>query len=118
VTKAEGDYDVILLLLKSRKKTRFDQICFHSQQCIEKYLKGRLNEANIAFPKTHDLVAVLKLSQPIEPLWGVFAMPFRSVTDWAVLPRYPGSFATAAQGKEAVKICRRFRKVARASLGL
>jgi HEPN domain-containing protein len=107
-----------LLLLRSRKSSRFDTICFHCQQCIEKYAKGRLNEAAIPFPKTHDLDVVLTLALAIEPLWAIFSPAFVSITDWAVLPRYPGNYATPTQAKEAVKICRRFRKIARSSLGL
>jgi HEPN domain-containing protein len=49
VKKAENDYDTVLLLLRSRKRGRFDTICFHCQQCIEKYLKGRLVEAGLSF---------------------------------------------------------------------
>jgi hypothetical protein len=30
VNKAEGDYDVILLLLRSRKRSRYDPIYFHA----------------------------------------------------------------------------------------
>ncbi len=55
VEKAENDYDVVSLLLRSRKRNRYDPICFHAQQCVEKYLKGRMVEEKIAFSKTHDL---------------------------------------------------------------
>jgi HEPN domain-containing protein len=73
VLKAEGDYDVVLLLLRSRKPTRHDPICFHVQQCIEKYLKARLTEAGTAFAKTHDLVKLLNLALTVEPhLVGIF----------------------------------------------
>jgi HEPN domain-containing protein len=47
------------LLRRSRKKHSRDLVCFHLQQCIEKYLKARLNEAGIPFPKTHDLERLL-----------------------------------------------------------
>ncbi len=30
-----------------------DTICFHAQQCAEKYLKGFLTFHQIGFPKTH-----------------------------------------------------------------
>jgi hypothetical protein len=81
-------------------------------------LKGRLTEAGIKFPKTHDLVDVLALTTPLEPLWGAFSGAFAKITDWAVLPRYPGNSATSIEAKEALKICRRFRAAARSSLGL
>ncbi len=30
-----------------------DTICFHAQQCAEKYLKGLLTYHSIDFPRTH-----------------------------------------------------------------
>ena len=43
-------------------------VCFHCQQSVEKYLKARLEEAAISFPKTHDLENLLMLLLPLEPL--------------------------------------------------
>ncbi|MEK6321347.1 MAG: HEPN domain-containing protein [Acidobacteriota bacterium] len=39
----------------------YDSACFRSQQCAEKYLKARLQEASIASGKTHDLLKLLSL---------------------------------------------------------
>jgi HEPN domain-containing protein len=117
VRKVEGDYGVVSELLRSRKKDRYDAI-FHAQQCVEKYLKARMVETGIAFSKTHDLELLLNLVTPSEPLWLVFAHEFRKLTEWAVLPRYPGKDATNVNAREAVKICRKFRAVARQALGL
>jgi HEPN domain-containing protein len=118
VLKAETDYDVVLLLLRSRKRHRYDPTCFHAQQCVEKYLKGRLTEAGIAFAKTHDLEGLLSLALAIEPRWSGFAASFKSLTNHAVRPRYPGMLATAPEARTAVATCRKFRKTARQSLGL
>ena len=46
IAKAEGDWQDAL----SR---------YHAQQCAEKYLKARLDEAGSAFSKTHDLSLLL-----------------------------------------------------------
>ena len=32
-----------------------DAVCFHCQQCAEKYLKARLQQDRIVFGKTHNL---------------------------------------------------------------
>ena len=117
VAKAEGDYDVVLVLLRSRKRSRYDAITFHCQQCVEKYIKARLIEASLSFPKTHDLPLLLKRSLGIEPLWAVFARAFKLLTEFAILPRYPGVTSSHADAKFAVDTCRRFRKVAREALG-
>ena len=90
VSKAEGDYDVVLLLLRSRKPSRRDAIAFHCQQCAEKYLKAILTEESIRFPKTHDLFELLEKIVPLEPRWSRLGNALRALSDYAVLPRYPG----------------------------
>ena len=40
----------------------FDTVCFHAQQCVEKYLKGWLASRRIDFPRSHDLVVLLNLA--------------------------------------------------------
>jgi HEPN domain-containing protein len=40
---------------------------------VEKYFKALLCEAGVAFPRTHDLAALLKLLLPLEPLWPFFS---------------------------------------------
>jgi len=68
VEKAEGDFQVAAQIMRQRKQRVHDAACFHAQQAVEKYFKARLCEAGVAFPKTHDLVALLKLLLPLEPL--------------------------------------------------
>jgi hypothetical protein len=41
-----------------------------------------------------------------------------ATTQYAVLVRYPGNWATLAEAQQGIKTCRRFRAVARQSLGL
>ncbi len=118
VSKAEGDYDVVCLLLRSRKASRLDPLCFHAQQCVEKYLKAILTEAGISFPKTHDLPALLQLAAAVQPGWSALAGAFAILSISAISPRYPGTSSTPANAREAVRICRRFRLMARGSLGI
>ena len=116
--KAEGDWDVVLLLRRSRKPNRYDAIRFHCQQCAEKYLKARLQEAGIRFPYTHDLSELLILALPLEPSWGLLQPELAALTDAAVQSRYPGKWSTSAQAKRAFAICHRLRSMVRLSLGL
>jgi HEPN domain-containing protein len=90
VAKAESDYDGACEALRSRKRSRQDRICFFSQQCIEKYLKARLTEAGLAFPRTHELSILLQLCLPLEPRWSRFDQALAAMTQFAVLVRYPG----------------------------
>ena len=118
VDKAEADYAAALLLRPSRKKGTRDIVCFHLQQCIEKYLKARLVEARIAFPMTHDLERLLDLVLVIEPSWAALRGAVASITDFAVEVRYPGTSATPAEARNVLRASRRIRDIIRRSLGL
>jgi HEPN domain-containing protein len=118
VQKAEGDFIVAAQIMRRRKQRVHDAACFHSQQTVEKYLKARLCEAGIAFPKTHDLPTLLRLALPLEPLWAAFLPAVKMLTDYAVDFRYPGDNATAGEAKIALKNCRAIRREVRSSLGL
>jgi HEPN domain-containing protein len=115
VSKAEGDYTAASILRKSRKPGRYDAICFHCQQCVEKYLKARLNEAGLRIVKTHDLGMLLRLVQPLEPLWMGMDAPLKRLTDMAVACRYPGMTTDLPAAREAFETCRNFREMVRPS---
>jgi len=118
VEKAEGDFAVAAQIMRGRKQRVFDAACFHSQQTAEKYFKARLCEAGVAFPKTHDLVVLLKLILPLEPLWASFLPAAQALTDYAVDFRYPGDTATLAEARLALKDCKAIRREVRLSFGL
>jgi HEPN domain-containing protein len=40
ISKAEQDRTASKTLIKNKRQTTYDVICFHCQQCIEKYLKS------------------------------------------------------------------------------
>lgn len=116
---AEEDFTSATILMKARRRVSTDNaVCFHCQQCIEKYLKGRLVEAGIKVPFTHDLEALLQMSSGIEPLWAPFQPAFSSITGFAVMSRYPGQNLTRADARFGLKTCRAFRREARLALGL
>ena len=118
VDKAEGDFATMEREARVRKNPNYDGLCFHTQQCAEKYLKARLCEADIEFPKTHDLVALPDLALVVEPLWETFREHLGFLTDFAVTFRYPGESADRQTAIQARKRCRLFRRVAREALGL
>ena len=118
VAKAEGDFNTARRELGATTSPNYDAVCFHAQQCAEKYLKGRLVEAGIAFPRTHDLGALLTLLLPVEPTWAAMRTPLDSLTDRAVEIRYPGTTADEQDARESVAIARRLRETVRRGLGL
>ena len=117
VQKAEGDYTVAQQVFQGQNPVN-DAICLQAQQCIEKYLKAWLQEANIPFPRTHDLQALLNLIIPTLPAWDAWREDFSKLSEHAVDPRYPGKFATAEETAHAMRICNAVRRAVREQLKL
>jgi HEPN domain-containing protein len=118
VDKAEQDWSSLQREVRARKNPNYDGACFFAQQCVEKYLKARLVEADIYFKKVHDLSYLLELVTPVEPLWSAYQEETRLLTDFAVEFRYPGASADLETAKLARKVCKSFRATVRQSLGL
>jgi HEPN domain-containing protein len=61
VDKAEGDFAIAEREIEVKLNPNYDAVCFHCQQCAEKYLKERMQEAE---PSSFDAVCcVLSLSR-------------------------------------------------------
>jgi HEPN domain-containing protein len=117
VEKADGDFATASRELRALRQPNHDAVCFHAQQCIEKYLKARLVEENTRFPKTHDLGLLLDLILSHEPLWDAFRPMLTELSDFAVSYSSPGKSATRKVAKIAFDNCQIVRKVIRSSLG-
>lgn len=118
VEKAEGDWDAAGRAWRSRKIPLYDHVCFHSHECAEKYLKGRLVEADTEFPKTHNLPHLLTLLLPIEPSWHILEPNLLGLKTFGVSIVYPGKQADKADAQNVLRFCRAVRAAARLSLGL
>jgi HEPN domain-containing protein len=68
----------------------FEQAMFHAQQAGEKALKGLLVAVDQPVPRTHDCVQVLEHVLESMPDLAAFADDAAFLTQFAVLPRYPG----------------------------
>ena len=66
--KAEGDLATAQRESRARKLPNYDAVCFHSQQCAEKYLKAFLQEHDTEFGKTHNLSMLLDKVIVIAPM--------------------------------------------------
>jgi len=97
IEKAEGDWASLQREARARKNPNHDAACFHAQQCAEKYLKARLQEANVAFQKTHNLLDLLALVRAVEPGWNALQSDLAVLNNYSVDFRYPGKSATKAQ---------------------
>lgn len=106
------------LRVRDWSEPNHDAVCYHSQQCAEKYLKGVLQEREIAFPKTHDLLYLAELFEPsLEELAAIEA-GLRVLTRMIADTRYPGFFATAPDSDEALSIVEQVRRLCREQIGL
>lgn len=117
VEKAEEDY-AAAVLLQSHERPLHGAVCFHAQQCAEKYLKARLQEAGMAFRKTHDLTELLDSLVPLEPLLQALGPGLNRLSAAAVEARYPGIAPTREQAAETMEVCVQTRSLLRKSLHL
>ena len=117
VEKAEEDLLTAEHTLTLGEKCPFPIVCFHAQQCAEKYIKSLLVRHSVPFSKTHDLTELLLL---VPEKTGIEI----TVTDMAVLnryaveTRYPGNWEpiTQTDAKEAVALARKVREAIRVQL--
>ncbi|HXF39551.1 MAG TPA: HEPN domain-containing protein [Blastocatellia bacterium] len=118
INKAEDDFHVAQMSFRARRHPSYDAAVFHSQQCAEKYLKARLEEGDVAFARTHDLLVLHQMTLVIEPSWTVLQELLIFLNPFAIAYRYPGNSATKLDAQDALKNCREVRRVIRKALGL
>ena len=96
-----------------------DGVCFHAQQCAEKYFKAYLQEHGVLSGKTHELEALLALCEGAD---ASFAQLQGAVTgklkDYAVDPRYPGTDPTPTEAQDAYQNMMQIRTFIRTKLGI
>ena len=115
--KAENDLKTASHTLKLGKECPTDTVCFHAQQCVEKYLKALLVWRCIRFPKTHSIGELVRLV-PQDGRPGFSPEEQERLTDYAAATRYPGLYdaLSLAEARDAVKLARRIRRDVRALL--
>ena len=117
VGKAENDLTNATHALKLGRRCPTDTVCFHAQQCIEKYLKALLAWRGKDFPRTHHLTALIaQLDASDRP--DLTSEEQFAFTEYATVTRYPGDYdpLTLTQAREAVRVARRARRQIRLRL--
>lgn len=115
--EAEADFATANREIKAEKDANYDAVCFHAQQCSEKYLKALLIERGVTPPKTHDLVALHRILAPVSADWQWPVEELRLLTRAAVTSRYPGETAGCEEATAALAVCARLRARLRHILG-
>ena len=116
IEKAEGDYRTALRERRVRRRPNHDAVCFHAQQCIEKYLKALLTEHETPFPKIHDLVKLGEMCFQIIPELKSMEADLDLLSRYAVAFRYPGAIATQEEARAAISAMEKVRKLISTSL--
>ena len=120
VRKAENDLRNATHTLKLGEDCPTDTVCFHAQQCVEKYVKALLVLCGRDFPKTHNVDELL-LRLPADVRTALTALTAEEqdrLTEYATVTRYPGDYEPIplTEARAAVRLARRGRKAARAHL--
>jgi HEPN domain-containing protein len=87
-------------------------ICFHSQQCVEKYLKAYLSFVGKPFRKTHDISELIELCKEVDEEFEIlYSLNATKLTRYAVDVRYPDEFyiPSIEEAKEALEIAKKVR---------
>jgi HEPN domain-containing protein len=118
ISKAENDLRNAEHTLTLQENCPFDTVCFHAQQCAEKYLKALLLKAGSEPPRTHDLRLLLqRLPSTSAALFRMNDMV--ELNRYSVEARYPGEWEpiSRAEAEQAVTLARAIRAAARDLLG-
>lgn len=117
VGKAENDLKTASITLTLGKECPTDTVCFHAQQCVEKYMKAVLVFHATPFPKTHDISALLALL-PASLRPQLTLKDQKLLTDYATIRRYPGGGPEIplTEARKAVATARRVRRELRRHL--
>lgn len=76
-------------------------ICFHSQQCVEKYLKAYLLLVGKPFGKTHDIALLIELcNEEDKEFVNLYNIHANKLTRYAVEIRYPDDFYLPSMRKQ------------------
>jgi HEPN domain-containing protein len=117
VEKAEHDLLNAEYVLGISENCPTDTVCFHCQQCAEKYLKALLIFRGTAFPRTHDLVVLLNLAAGTDNL-GLPMEQVQPLNRYSVEGRYPGDWdpIDLQETVDALDMARKVRAAVRAVL--
>lgn len=118
VAKAEGDFATAGREFRARKTPNYDAVCFHAQQCVEKYLKAVLQEGDVEFGRTHNLSLLLDRVIPAHPFLETVRPSLHLLNAFAIDFRYPGESADKVLAGKAYKLCSEVRSTIRELLKL
>ncbi|MCX7839979.1 MAG: HEPN domain-containing protein [Anaerolineae bacterium] len=118
IERAEEDFRMAQAALRQRKFKAYNSVCFHAQQCAEKYLKAFLVRHHIPFRKTHDLRELRRQCVEVDNVFDMLTDALLLLNQFAIDTRYPGLALTEQDARDAVAAVKQVRAFVRARLGL
>jgi len=118
ILKAENDLKIAKDEI-TMENPATDAICFHAQQCAEKYLKAYLIFNNKEVRKTHDIAELISLCSEIDPEFSkINQIDVVSLTDYAVEIRYAEDFyfPSVEEAKYAIELAEKVKNFVLKSL--
>lgn len=118
ISKAEGDFATAGRELRARKSPNYDAVCFHTQQCAEKYLKAVLQSEGTHIPKIHNLMELMLLCAQIDSTFEMLRADLIVMERYSVRVRYPGNSADKSDAQAAYHAAKIVREFIRTKLRL
>jgi len=112
IRKAESDLINATNSINIKPKPPLDTVCFHAQQCAEKYLKAYLVQYEINFEKTHNLGELVLLAAKVDEDFQEIIDISEKLTDYAVDIRYPFLLEepTKEEARETIEMAEKIKK--------
>ncbi len=118
IAKAEEDWSVSHHLRARDAQGFANTICYHAQQCAEKYLKALIVKSGGTPPRIHHLPALLEAVAGQWPALAAVRGDCETLTPFAFGFRYPGEDATPQDVTTAISAVARVRIALREALGV
>lgn len=112
IKKANNDLKVAEHTLEIKRNCPTEIACFHSQQCVEKYLKAYLVSIKKPFPKIHDIEQLL-LMFPKSVTFKISSEEKARLTEYATVARYPANTEPIGlvEAQKAVQLAKRIKRL-------
>ena len=83
-------YSNLAMAKKEAEGVYLEDLCFLTQQAVEKAIKALLIKRSIKFPYVHDIAQLLSLLEHSDQEIPEFVRKAEKLTRFAVITRYPG----------------------------
>jgi HEPN domain-containing protein len=116
--KAENDLKIGQDEMQTAEPTT-DMVCYHMQQCVEKYVKAYLVQHQVPFRQTHDIAELIEQCKGIDASFdSLYKYQADSLTIYGVEIRYPDDFymPTREETESSIQIALAVREFVLAKL--